>query len=110
MDTNGQISGSDKAPEVEASPELSEDQPSTETPRVAPIESRFLFVDVAAQRANQLRRGALPKVSQHRTDPSAGDTTEVPVRLERIAMEEVRAGLIVYDLPAPRVTDPEETK
>jgi hypothetical protein len=28
----------------------------------APITSRFLFVDVAAQRAKQLRRGAVPRL------------------------------------------------
>jgi DNA-directed RNA polymerase subunit K/omega len=58
----------------------------------APITSRFLFVDVAAQRAKQLRRGALPKVE--RTSPAPG-----PLKLERVAMEEVRKGLIDYTLP-----------
>jgi DNA-directed RNA polymerase subunit K/omega len=55
----------------------------------APITSRFLFVDVAAQRAKQLRRGALPRL-----DLGAG-----PHKLERVAMEEVRTGLIDYSLP-----------
>ena len=53
--------------------------------------SRFLFVDVAAQRAKQLRRGALPRL-----DRSAGAG---PHKLERVAMEEVRTGLIHYTLP-----------
>lgn len=57
----------------------------------APITSRFLFVDVAAQRAKQLRRGALPRV-----DRSIAAT---PHKLERVAMEEVRTGLIQYSLP-----------
>jgi DNA-directed RNA polymerase subunit K/omega len=56
----------------------------------APITSRFLFVDVAAQRAKQLRRGALPRIER----PPAG-----PHKLERLAMEEVRAGAIHYTLP-----------
>ena len=56
-----------------------------------PITSRFLFVDVAAQRAKQLRRGALPRL-----DRSAAS---VPHKLERLAMEEVRSGLIQYVLP-----------
>jgi DNA-directed RNA polymerase omega subunit len=56
----------------------------------APITSRFLFVDVSAQRAKQLRRGALPRLER---PPSA------PHKLERIAMEEVRSGLIDYTLP-----------
>jgi DNA-directed RNA polymerase subunit K/omega len=55
-----------------------------------PITSRFLFVDVAAQRAKQLRRGALPR----RERLPAG-----PHKLERVAMEEVRQGVIHYTLP-----------
>jgi len=57
-----------------------------------PITSRFLFVDVAAQRAKQLRRGALPRIDRH----ASGHT---PHKLERVAMEEVRTGLIHYSLP-----------
>ena len=56
----------------------------------APITSRFLFVDVAAQRAKQLRRGALPRLQR---------THATPHKLERIAMEEVRQGVIPYTLP-----------
>ena len=55
-----------------------------------PITSRFLFVDVAAQRAKQLRRGALPRVERQPTGPN---------KLERLAMEEVRRGAIHYTLP-----------
>jgi DNA-directed RNA polymerase subunit K/omega len=55
-----------------------------------PIQTRFLFVDVAAQRAKQLRRGARPRVPV----PSEG-----PVKLERVAMREVAEGLIGYTLP-----------
>lgn len=54
------------------------------------ITSRFLFVDVAAQRAKQLRRGALPRIER----PPSG-----PHKLERVAMEEVRVGAIQYTLP-----------
>ena len=61
-------------------------------PSAIPITSRFLFVDVAAQRAKQLRRGALPRIDRH----AAGHT---PHKLERVAMEEVRTGLIQYSLP-----------
>lgn len=43
-----------------------------------------LFVDVAAQRAKQLRRGALPRLQRSATP------TAVPRKLERVAMEEVR--------------------
>lgn len=59
----------------------------------APIFSRFLFVDVAAQRAKQLRRGARPRLDRP-SAPTAG-----PRKLERVAMEEVRQGAIHYTLP-----------
>ena len=59
----------------------------------APITSRFLFVDVSAQRAKQLRRGALARLDRHHTHS--------PHKLERVAMEEVRNGLIAYELPTP---------
>jgi DNA-directed RNA polymerase subunit K/omega len=67
-------------------------EPPDESVPAAPITSRFLFVDVAAQRAKQLRRGALPRLDRH--PPSQG-----PHKLERVAMEEVRSGLIQYTLP-----------
>jgi DNA-directed RNA polymerase subunit K/omega len=60
--------------------------------RAAPITSRFLFVDVAAQRAKQLRRGALPRLER-------GTPVQGPHKLERVAMEEVRTGVIQYTLP-----------
>jgi DNA-directed RNA polymerase subunit K/omega len=56
----------------------------------APITSRFLFVDVAAQRAKQLRRGALHRLQRGHASPH---------KLERVAMEEVRQGVILYTLP-----------
>ena len=64
-------------------------QNAEEVARAPLITSRFLFVDVAAQRAKQLRRGALPRVER-----PVG-----PHKLERIAMEEVKVGLIHYTLP-----------
>jgi len=54
-----------------------------------PIESRFLFVDVAALRAKQLRRGARPRL---------GDQAVLPHKAERVAMEEVKRGLVFYDV------------
>jgi DNA-directed RNA polymerase subunit K/omega len=71
--------------------ELDSDSLEISTEPAAPITSRFLFVDVAAQRAKQLRRGALPRV-----DRSVAAT---PHKLERVAMEEVRTGLVQYSLP-----------
>jgi DNA-directed RNA polymerase subunit K/omega len=61
-----------------------------------PITSRFLFVDVAAQRAKQLRRGALPRVDRQPGSPG---------KLERVAMQEVRQGLIGYTLPVMPVRE-----
>ena len=78
-------------------------QQDPDTPRIpseplAPIESRFLFVDVAALRAKQLRRGARPRL---------GDQTLVPHKAERVAMEEVKRGLVYYDVPAPKLASDE---
>jgi DNA-directed RNA polymerase omega subunit len=58
-----------------------------------PIHSRFLFVDVAALRAKQLHRGARPRI-----DDEEGP---LPHKAERLAMEEVRRGLVLYDVPDP---------
>jgi len=58
-----------------------------------PIQSRFLFVDVAALRAKQLRRGARVRID---------DTEHLPKKAERVAMEEVRRGLVYYDTPDSR--------
>jgi DNA-directed RNA polymerase subunit K/omega len=66
------------------------------------ISNRFLFVDVAAQRAKQLRRGALPRLDALRPHPETGERPAVTARLERIAMEEVEEGLVVYELPEDR--------
>ncbi len=63
--------------------------------KAPPIESRFLFVDVSAQRAKQLRRGALARVTREST--SRGEPASR--KLERVAMEEVRQGFIHYTLP-----------
>ena len=75
---------------------------STETPaepvvKVAPPESRFLFVDVAALRAKQLRRGARVRLNSTEVGPDA--PADQPRKPERIAMEEVRQGLVVFGMP-----------
>jgi DNA-directed RNA polymerase subunit K/omega len=59
-----------------------------------PPRSRFLYVDVAALRAKQLRRGALARL---------GRDTHHPLKAERIAMEEVRKGYVAFDLPEFKV-------
>ena len=66
-------------------------------PSSPPIESRFLFVDVAAMRAKQLRRGALVRLSDE--DDAWDPQRPTPHKPERIAMEEVRRGLVLYDVP-----------
>jgi DNA-directed RNA polymerase subunit K/omega len=68
-------------------------------PKAPPIESRFLFVDVAAMRAKQVRRGA--QVRLRDDDELAEPHRTVPQKPERIAMEEVRRGLVLYDVPVP---------
>jgi DNA-directed RNA polymerase omega subunit len=61
----------------------------------APIQSRFLFVDVAALRAKQLRRGA-------RVRFDADQVVPLPHKPERVAMEEVRRGLVPYQVVVPK--------
>jgi DNA-directed RNA polymerase subunit K/omega len=60
-----------------------------------PIHSRFLFVDVAALRAKQLRRGARVRFETEQPAPALH-------KPERLAMEEVRRGLVWYDIPAKK--------
>lgn len=73
-----------------------------ETPAARPqaqIDSRFLFVDIAALRAKQLRRGALPRLTE--VDMAAEGPRVQPHKAERVAMEEVRRGLVAFDVPQP---------
>lgn len=70
--------------------EIPESAPAEQPERAAPITSRFLFVDVAARRAKQLRRGARPRVEL---------PPDQPAKPERLAMREVELGLIPYTLP-----------
>jgi DNA-directed RNA polymerase subunit K/omega len=67
--------------------------------RAIPLESRFLFVDVAAQRAKQLRRGALPRLPGLSHPPPGTARPDYGHKLERLAMDEVRQGFIDYTLP-----------
>ena len=81
--------------------ELPAEETPVEEPQVPrdpapPIESRFLFVDVAALRAKQLRRGAKLRLPE----PSADvEHAPRPVKAERLAMSEVRSGLVDWALP-----------
>lgn len=67
--------------------------------RMPPPESRFLFADIAALRAKQLRRGARPRLAG--MAEGVERTADMPRKPERVAMEEVRQGLVAYDIPAP---------
>jgi DNA-directed RNA polymerase omega subunit len=78
-------------------PETMEESAPIPPVKAAPIESRFLFVDVAAMRAKQLRRGARVRLSDD--DGPVEQHRAVPHKAERVAMEEVRRGLVQYEVP-----------
>ncbi len=95
MDT---VDAADPAAELDpaAEPGPEPEAPPEPRPKAEPIYSRFLFVDVAAMRAKQLRRGALPRLGG---DPHSSEAHRPdPQKAERVAMEEVRRGLILYDV------------
>jgi DNA-directed RNA polymerase omega subunit len=81
MDDLNEIAEPDTAPEIPSEP-------------APPIDSRFLFVDVAALRAKQLRRGARLRI--------VSEEGPLPHKAERLAMEEVRRGLVYYDVHPDR--------
>ena len=74
-------------------PEVVETQEPLEP--APPVTNRFLFVDIAALRAKQLRRGARPRIDATESHP-------LPLKAERLAMEEVRRQKVHFDLPAPK--------
>ncbi len=65
-------------------------------PKAPPIESRFLYVDVSALRAKQLRRGARVRLDHATLDQLPASKLIKP---ERVAMEEVRQDLVQWSLP-----------
>ena len=91
--------------------DVQNDQPEAapepaERPEGQPIESRFLFVDVAALRAKQLRRGAKSRLEPAEPDappapvvPVAGTMPARKIKAERVAMQEVRQRLVEWQLP-----------
>ena len=81
--------------EVQAGETPAAEEPQTPREPAPPIESRFLFVDVAALRAKQLRRGAKPRLADE-ADHNHGPK---PLKAERVAMSEVRHGLVDWQLP-----------
>jgi DNA-directed RNA polymerase subunit K/omega len=81
-----------ETPPIEESAQASE--PAEPAP---PVSNRFLFVDIAALRAKQLRRGARPRLDQ-----TTHENHVQPHKAERVAMEEVRRQLVQFDLPAAK--------
>jgi DNA-directed RNA polymerase subunit K/omega len=77
------------------------EEPQVPSEPAPPIESRFLFVDVAALRAKQLRRGARVRFANDQSTPALHTA-------ERVAMEEVRRGLVHYEVAVTRVFRAEE--
>ncbi len=82
--------------EIATTEQPSEPDAQKRAPALSPLHSRFLFVDIAAARAKQLRRGAVPRVGR---TPEGEMRPDAPRKPERLAMEEVRQGLISYELP-----------
>jgi DNA-directed RNA polymerase subunit K/omega len=78
---------------LEQPSETADEEPAQPLEPAPPISSRFLFVNVAGQRARQLRRGAAPRLDAEVL------TLLESSKAERLAMEEVRRGLVYYDLP-----------
>jgi DNA-directed RNA polymerase subunit K/omega len=82
-------------------PDEAQDAQATQEARQSapPIDNRFLFVDVAAMRAKQLRRGAELRLDEPETSANGVPIAPRPVKNERLAMEEVRRGLVPYQVP-----------
>jgi DNA-directed RNA polymerase subunit K/omega len=91
----------DESNEIEPQPDETTGGPLIPAEPAPPIQSRFLFVDIAALRAKQLRRGARVRFS---------GTAEAPLakKPERLAMEEVKRGLVLYEVLAPVPEEPKE--
>jgi DNA-directed RNA polymerase subunit K/omega len=87
-----------ETPEVVDQPAV----PEIPTEPAPPISSRFMFVDVAALRAKQLRRGARLRFEAEPGVPTA-------IKLERLAMEEVKRGLVYYSVPPVLAKLPDES-
>ena len=93
----------DEATETVAIPEQPQSGlPLLPTEPVPPIQSRFLFVDVAALRAKQLRRGARLRI--------LSEEGPLPRKAERLAMEEVKRGLVMYNVPPAKGADGTEQR
>ena len=101
MDMSQEIEGPEAQPVSNNTETTEVSEPRKHMP---PVESRFMFVDIAALRAKQLRRGARPRVEPLDRQDNLEQGTE---KIERIAMREIEEGLIVYELPSlePKTED-----
>jgi DNA-directed RNA polymerase omega subunit len=63
-----------------------------------PPDSQFAYVVVAGRRARQLMLGAMPLLANPRSHKPT-----------RVAMEELNAGQLEYDLPEPAAGDADKT-
>ena len=86
----------DDAGELIQQPDQDAQNPIIPAEPLPPIQSRFLFVDVAAMRAKQLRRGARLRLNEE----DGWDANRPTVfKAERLAMEEVKHNLVLYETP-----------
>ena len=83
-------------PHDDSNAEMESEAPA-EPVKAPAIESRFLYVDVCAMRAKQLRRGARPRLADEAE--ALDQHRPMPHKAERIAMEEVKRCLVLYDIP-----------
>ena len=102
MDMSQEIEGPEAQPVSNNTETTEVSEPRKHMP---PVESRFMFVDIAALRAKQLRRGARPRVEP--LDRQNSNVEQETEKIERIAMREIEEGLIVYELPSlePKTED-----
>jgi DNA-directed RNA polymerase subunit K/omega len=91
--TDAEIPAAETAGHAEPSDQPEQDE-IIEYPKGESIDSRFLFVDVAAMRAKQLRKGARVRLAPE---------VPRPIKPERMAMEEVRHQLVQWTLPEFKV-------
>jgi DNA-directed RNA polymerase omega subunit len=104
MDMSQEIEGPEAQPVSNNTETTEVSEPRKHMP---PVESRFMFVDIAALRAKQLRRGARPRVEPLDRQDSNVKLDQGTEKIERIAMREIEEGLIVYELPSlePKTED-----
>jgi DNA-directed RNA polymerase omega subunit len=71
---------------------------TTHVPLNKDLDSKFRFITVAAQRAKQLQAGAKPRVEARSRKPT------------RVAMQEVDAGAVSWELKDEKPGAPRETE